>query len=293
MSKEDVLLNIDPVSMRESFARAAAHYDEVAVLQREVGSRMLERLDYIRIQPTAILDVGAGTGTQTELLKKRFRKSRVIAMDIAQPMLRYARRRSGFLRPFSCLCADMQQLPLAENSIDMLFSNLALQWSTDLDKAFAEFRRVLKPGGMMLFSTLGPDTLMELRSSWERVDGYTHVNHFVDMHDIGDAMMRAGLAEPVMDVERLTMTYKDAFTLMRDLKVLGAHNVTLNRPRGLTGRQRIKAVVDAYEQYRSDNVLPATWEVVYGHAWTPLHKDGGSGQVEVQLSGQLTGREFP
>lgn len=285
MSKEKTLLRIDPQCMRESFERAAARYDEVAVLQREVGARMLERLDYMHINPACILDVGAGTGTQTALLKKRFRKARVVAMDIAQPMLRYARRRSGFMRPFHCLCGDMQHLPLAENSIDMLFSNLALQWATDLDEVFAEFKRVLKPGGMLLFSTLGPDTLHELRSSWSQVDGYSHVNEFIDMHDIGDALLRAGLTEPVMDVERLTMTYADAFSLMRELKILGAHNVTTERPRGLTGRKRIQAVADAYEQYRLDAVLPATWEVVYGHAWSPVQSDRlPPGQVEVSFT---------
>ncbi len=281
MSEQENINNIDRHSMRESFERAAAHYDEAAVLQREVGKRMLERLDYMRIDPQNIVDIGAGTGTQTALLKKRFRKANVFALDIAQPMLRYAKKRSGLLKPFYCLCADMQQLPLATNSVDMLFSNLALQWSTDLDATFAEFRRVLKPGGMLLYTTLGPDTLQELRASWETVDGYTHVNHFLDMHDIGDAMLRAGLAEPVMDVERITMTYEDVLTLMRDLKVLGAHNVTQQRPRGLTGRQRMNAVITAYEQFRRDNILPATWEVVYGHAWAPVKQE--QGKVEVQL----------
>jgi malonyl-CoA O-methyltransferase len=272
--------------MRESFERAAARYDEVAVLQREVGARMLERLDYMHINPACILDVGAGTGTQTALLKKRFRKARLLALDIAWPMLRYARKRSGFMRPFYCLCGDMQQLPVADNSVDMLFSNLALQWATDLDQVFAEFKRVLKPGGMLLFTTLGPDTLSELRSSWSQVDGYSHVNEFIDMHDIGDALLRAGLSEPVMDVERLTMTYADAFSLMRELKILGAHNVTTERPRGLTGRKRIQAVADAYEQYRSDNVLPATWEVVYGHAWSAAQSDRLSpAGIEVPFTG--------
>jgi malonyl-CoA O-methyltransferase len=281
MSEHDNFHNIDKHSMRASFARAAAHYDEAAVLQREVGVRMLERLEYMRVDPKMILDIGAGTGTQTELLKKRFRKANVFALDIAQPMLRHAKKRSGFLKPFYCLCADMQQLPLADNSIDMLFSNLALQWATDLDASFAEFRRVLKPGGVLLYTTLGPDTLQELRASWESVDGFSHVNHFLDMHDIGDAMLRAGLAEPVMDVERITMTYQDVLSLMRDLKILGAHNVTQNRPRGMTGRQRFNAVVEAYEQFRHDNVLPATWEVVYGHAWAPVQADQGG--IEVQL----------
>lgn len=253
--------------VRGSFAAAAASYDEVAVLQREVGGRMLERLDYIQHRPAVILDVGAGTGSQTAALKKRYPKARVIALDIAQPMLQVARHRSRLWRPFSCVCADMHSLPLADHSVDMIFSNLALQWSDDLGRVLEGFRRVLRPGGMLLYSTLGPDTLHELRSSWNAVDDYQHVNRFLDMHVIGDAMLQARLAEPVMDVEHITMTYARAIDLMRDLKALGAHNIALARPHALTGAGKLQRVIQAYEAYRRDGVLPASWEVVYGHAW--------------------------
>jgi malonyl-CoA O-methyltransferase len=263
---------LDMQLLRKSFAAAAAAYDEVAVLQREVGERMLERLDYMRISPGHILDLGAGTGLQSAELVKRYRNAKLVAVDLAQPMLRVARRRSRFWRAFSCVCGDMVNLPIADHSVDMIFSNLALQWCEDLDRVFAEFRRVLKPGGMVLFSTLGPDTLHELRSSWQAVDDYPHVNNFLDMHDIGDAMVRAQLAEPVMDVERITVTYDRAVDLMRDLKTLGAHNVAQARSRGLTGARQFQKVITAYEQFRREGVLPATWEVVYGHAWAPQEK---------------------
>ena len=151
--------------------------------------------------------------------------------------------------------------------MDLLFSNLALQWCLDLDQTFNEFRRVLKPGGLLMFTTFGPDTLRELRSCWSQVDGYTHVNNFFDMHDVGDALVRNSFAEPVMDMELLTMTYKDVPSLMRDLKTIGAHNVTQGRSRKLTGKGRLQRVNAAYEQYRSDGVLPVSYEVVYGHAW--------------------------
>ncbi|MGD8999231.1 MAG: malonyl-ACP O-methyltransferase BioC [Granulosicoccaceae bacterium] len=264
--------HLDKQLLRKSFAAAAAAYDEVAVLQREVGERMLERLDYMRITPERILDLGAGTGLQSIALSKRYRKAKLVALDLAHPMLRIARRRSRFRRAFSCVCGDIASLPIADHSVDMIFSNLALQWCEDLDQVFAEFRRVLKPGGMVLFSTLGPDTLHELRSSWQTVDDYPHVNNFLDMHDIGDAMVRAQLAEPVMDVERITMTYDRAVDLMRDLKTLGAHNVAQARSRGLTGARHFQKVINAYEQFRREGVLPATWEVVYGHAWAPQEK---------------------
>ena len=150
----------------------------------------------------------------------------------------------------------------------MVFSNLTLQWCNDLDHVFGEIRRILKPGGLFMFSTLGPDTLKELRESWRKVDQYNHVNAFMDMHDIGDALMRTNLADPVMDVEEITLTYADVFKLMKDLKTLGAHNVTKGRPRGLTGKHRLQSMVAHYEAFRKNGLLPATYEVVYGHAWS-------------------------
>ena len=171
------------------------------------------------------------------------------------------RRRCGFI------VGDAESLPLADASVDMIFSNLTVQWCNDLPRVFAEFKRVLAPGGMLLFTTFGPDTLRELRESWRDVDGFSHVNGFFDMHDIGDALLHAQFAEPVMDVERLTMTYPDVMTLMRDLKQLGAHNVTQHRNRGLTGRHRLQQLQQAYETYRQGGVLPVSYEVIYGHAW--------------------------
>jgi len=165
------------------------------------------------------------------------------------------------------VCADAERLPFVDASFDLVFSNLMLQWATDNDATFAELRRVLRPGGLLLFTSFGPDTLRELRESWARVDDYNHVNLFMDMHDVGDALLNARFADPVMDVEKLTVTYPDARRLMRDLKQIGAHNVTGGRPRGLTGKRHLQAMIDAYERFRSDGLLPASYEIVYGHAW--------------------------
>lgn len=258
---------LDKRRVRESFSRAADTYDDAAVLQREIGARMLERLEYIKHQPKRILDLGAGTGHEARKLAEYYRGARVIAMDMAWPMLRRARwGRLPWRRPRP-LCGDMEAIPLADESVDMVFSNLALQWCLDPSRAFGEMRRVLRPGGFILFSSFGPDTLKELRASWGEVDGLTHVNRFQDMHDVGDAMMHAGLAEPVMDSERLTLTYSKAIDLMRDLKHIGAHNANAGRARGLTGKGRLSALIKAYENYRVDGRLPATYEVIYGHAW--------------------------
>ena len=289
---EDESLQLDRQQMRHAFDRAAASYDAAAELQCEIGDRLIERMDFISIKPRRILDLGAGTGKFTAALMKRYRSADVVALDIAPAMLAHARRRGGWLRKPQCVCADAERLPFAVDSFDFVFSNLMLQWCSDLEAAFTELRRVLAPGGLLMFTSLGPDTLMELRASWEAVDGYSHVNSFIDMHDVGDSLVNTRWAEPVMDSERITVTYRELRTLMQDLKQIGAHNVTLGRPGGLTGRQRMQRMAGAYEQYRMDGVLPASYEVVYGHAWSPLNKQAaGSGQEVPLASLQHPGRE--
>ena len=257
---------------RRSFEAAAASYDAAAELQREVGSRLLERLDLMKISPRRILDLGAGTGYCLPGLFQRFRNAEVVALDIAWSMLAQARRRGRWLRRPRCVCGDAERLPFADKRFELVFSNLTLQWCTDLRSAFAELQRVLSPGGLLLFTTLGPDTLRELRDSWQRVDAYSHVNVFLDMHDVGDELIRTRFADPVMDVERMTLTYPDVMRLMRELKQLGAHNVTVGRPRGLTGKTHLQRLIEAYERYRRDGLLPATYEIVHGHAWATSHE---------------------
>ncbi|UCC57245.1 MAG: malonyl-ACP O-methyltransferase BioC [Gammaproteobacteria bacterium] len=261
---------LDKQQARRAFERAAATYDQAAALQNEVGNRMLERLDLVRLRPARVLDLGAGTGEFSQALRKRYRKASVVSLDIALNMLRHTQNRGGWLHKPVCVCGDGECLPFADDSFELVFSNLMLQWCMDLEPVFTELRRVLAPGGLLMFTTFGPDTLRELRASWEAVDGYTHVNAFIDMHDIGDALIRTHWAEPVMDSEYITVTYPGVRTLMQDLKNLGAHNVTAGRPHGLTGRQRLQQVEQAYEAFRADGVLPASYEVVYGHAWSPV-----------------------
>lgn len=260
-------------AVRHSFEHAASAYDEAAVLQREVADRMLERLDLVRLAPRRILDAGSGTGYVSAALARRYPKAQLIALDLAHGMVRRARSHFGYfsrrLRHHGFVCADVERLPLAAGSVDLIVSNLALQWCNPLDGAFAEFRRVLAPGGLLIFTTFGPDTLKELRASWAAADGAVHVNAFVDMHDVGDALVRARLADPVMDREDIVVTYPRVEGLLRDLKAIGAHNMNAGRARGLTGRRRFAAMRDAYEGFRRDERLPATYEVIYGHAWAP------------------------
>jgi len=261
-------------AVRKSFGNAAKTYDEAAVLQREVATRILERLEYIKATPKRILDLGCATGEYSARLAKQYKGAQVFSLDIALPMLKEVKRRSSWRRPLRTICGDIQALPVADKSVDLIFSSLALQWCASLDDVFSEFRRVLRPGGFVMFSTFGPDTLKELRASWAEVDTEQHVHDFIDMHDIGDAMLRAGLSQPVMDVETITLTYTDAYALMRELKDIGAHNIGQQRSRNLTSKSRLQAVVKAYEQFRVDGVLPASYEVVYGHAWCDETKPG-------------------
>jgi malonyl-CoA O-methyltransferase len=278
---------IDGQRVRRSFGRAAHDYDASAVLQARVRSELLARLDVVRLEPAVILDLGAGTGHACRQLRRRFRNGRVVALDVAEGMLKEAARQQTLFRRFRRVCADAAALPLKDASVDLVFSNLMLQWCNDPDQVFRECRRVLRPGGLLTFTTFGPDTLVELRRAWAAADAHTHVNRFIDMHDIGDALVRAGLAEPVLDVERYTLTYPEVRDLMRDLKTIGAHNANAGRPRGLTGRGALGRMVEAYECARRDGRLPATYEVVYGQAWCPeaRAKDRSPvGEVVVPLS---------
>jgi len=267
MSMDD--FKLDKLQVRDSFARAANDYDQVAVLQREIGSRMLERLDYVRLQPQLIVDAGAGTGHCSAELLHRYKKAKVVSLDFALPMLRHARRRGRWLRRPVCVCADIESLPFADASVDLLLSNVAIQWCNNLQQTFNEFMRVLTPGGLLMFTTFGPDTLYELRHAWSAVDSERHTSTFIDMHDIGDMLVNAHFADPVMDADRMQLTYTSVKGLVKDLKMLGAHNAASSRAKGMTGRQRWQGMCDAYENFRVDNRLPATYEVVYGHAWRP------------------------
>ena len=262
--------SLEPSRVGASFDRAARDYDAAAFLQKEVGERLLERLDLMANTPARVLDIGCGTGRPTRDLVRRYPKSQVIGVDLAPSMLQVARgHQPWFGAKARWICAEATQLPLADASCDLLYASLLLQWCEDLDATLLEWRRLLKPHGLLLFSTLGPDTLKELRVAWSSVDEFNHVNRFLDMHDVGDALIRAGFVEPVMDVEHLTLTYADAPALMRDLKSIGAHNVTAGRRRGLMGRGRLAAFSTAYERFRHEGRLPATYEVVYGTAWAP------------------------
>ena len=261
----------DQRHIRRAFSRSASSYDAAAALQHEVEKRLLESLDYLgeRI-PQVVLDVGSGPAHAAAAMRKRWPRAQVVAMDLALPMLREAKKQSGWFRPFDRVCADARALPIADNSVDVLFTNLCLQWVEDLPAVFAGFRRVLKPGGLLLCSTFGPETLIELREAFAQADAVPHVSRFPPIAQFGDALVMAGFRDPVLDRDRFTLTYGDLPALMRELRAMGATNALQSRRHTLTGRARFAAASAAYEGMRNgDGKLPSTWEVIYAHAWAP------------------------
>jgi len=258
---------LDTRQVRRAFGRAAASYGTHAVLQHEVERRLLERLDYLEGTPQLVLDVGCGPGLAATTMRQRWKSARVVALDLALPMLRQIQ--PGWLRPVMRVNADARALPLADASVDVLFSNLCIQWIDDVPALFSEFRRVLTPGAYIALSTFGPDTLYELREAWAQADRAPHVSQFADIGRIGDALLHAGFRDPVLDAEHFTLTYADAPKLMRELKSIGATNADAKRLRGLTGGGRWRRALEAYESFRVDGRLPATYDVISAHAWAP------------------------
>jgi malonyl-CoA O-methyltransferase len=226
-------------------------------------------------------------------LGERYPKAEVTALDIAFGMLQQARGTSSWWKKVfagkreNFLCADVEALPVASGSMDMLWSNLALQWCNDLPATFVELQRVLKVEGLLIFSSFGVDTLHELRTAFHGVDDHNHLNRFADMHDIGDMLVAAGFADPVMEMERLTLTYNDVRAVMQDLKSIGANNATAGRGQGLMGKAAWRRVTENYEKLRRDGKLPATFEIVYGHAWKPAPKNTQDGRAIIKTDFKL------
>lgn len=269
-------MSFDSRHVRRAFSRSASGYERAAALQREIGARLMESLDYLddpalgRAPPRTVVDLGSGPGHAAAALRRRWPKAQVVAMDLALPMLREARRHAGWWRPFARVCGDARALPLADGSIDVLFSNLCLQWVDDLPAVLAGFRRALRPGGLLLFSTFGPETLHELREAFAGADDAPHVSPFAAIAQVGDALLHAGFRDPVLDRDMFVQPHPDLPHLMRELRDIGATNALHARRHTLTGRARFAAAAAAYEPMRrSDGTLPATWEALYAHAWAP------------------------
>jgi len=272
----------DPRAVRRAFGRAAPTYTAAAALQREVEARLLEQLHYLddRI-PARVLDLGCGPGSASAALKARWgRKTQVFAVDLARPMLREAKAKSRFWRPIHTVQADAAALPFADASFDVVFSSLCLQWVADLPRALGGLRRVMSEGGLLVFSSFGPQTLIELREAYEQAGVAPPLSPFAAIQQVGDALVAQGFKNPVIERDEFTLTYPDVGALLRELKAIGATDARVDRPRGLAGRGRHRAVAEAYEPLRREGVLPSTWEVVTAMAWAPpasaARREGGA-----------------
>lgn len=256
----------------QSFSQAAPTYTEGALLQREVGQRLLSQLESLPSGFARVLDVGTGTGYLASALVKKYPEASVCGCDMASGMVSYAKQ--SFQPPCAAVpafvCARAERLPFADRSMSLIVSSLMLQWCADLEAVFREFHRVLKPGGALFFSTLGPTTLHELHASWKSIYPEASLHTFTDMHDIGDILSVAKFLGVVMSQETIVLKYKRARDLLRDLRAIGANRPASkenNRGWGAIGKQRFERFIHYYEKYRgADGLLPASYNVVYGHA---------------------------
>jgi len=287
LKQADKIIAFTKQQVRDAFNKSADSYDAAAILQQEVCKRLLERLEYIKAEPKMIVDIGTGTGQGTRGLARQYPQANIVSVDIAENMLKknrakltpeglsnklkslLSRQKYPQQQKYQFVCADAEQLPFADASVDLIFSNLTIQWCLDLGALFREFRRVLKPGGFLLFTTFGTDTLKELRASWAAVSDKIHVNDFVDIHDIGDELYNVQAENPVMDCEQIILNYRSVKDILLELKAVGAHNQNAGRETALTGKNRLQAMYQAYEQFRSADGYPVTYDVLYGHAWNP------------------------
>ena len=260
-----------PQSIRETYDRLAARYDRYAALEQEVGRRLLERCEFQRLAPARIVDLGCGTGVASVELKRRYRPAQVIGLDGSRAMLAHLRGRSKLLRPLRGVCGDLFALPFAAGSVDLLYSNLACHWAPDLGAVFDEMRRVLRPDGMLLFSLPGRSSLPELRQAWS---GAFHGEEsalpvYPDVLETGDALVRAGFCEPVMDTDRITLHYPDLESLAAELEATGAAQAIADWERWQAGADRLR---ETFAPFLTGGRYPLSWEVIYGVAFGP--RDG-------------------
>jgi malonyl-CoA O-methyltransferase len=265
--RDNVALMLNTKHIRRRFERIASRFDEADFVHAATRDGLLARLEPLLIDAKTVLDLGAATGTATRLLAKRFKRSHVISIDLAHTMLHAARTKKAWLSKTSYAQANAWQLPFETGSIDVVFANQLLPWIDNPGPVFAEIARVLRKGGLFAFATLGPDSLQEIRRAWSEVDENHHVNRFLDMHDLGDGLVNAGLRDPVLDVDRLAVQYESSDALFRDLTTVGARNSLQARTSGLTGKGRFNAMKNALGKTAVEGKITMNLELVFGHCW--------------------------
>lgn len=267
-----------------AFNAHASEYQQFAKVQREIGDRLFERLHYLKIKPRLVLDLGCGPGTFSQRLKKHYPQAQVVGLDLAYAMLKQAKSNQGWLNKWGLVNADMTALPFSPGLFDLVFANQVIHWSNPLSAVMSEINRVMSPGGCLMFSTLGPDTFLELRQAFLTADEHAHVNDFPDMHDVGDCLLAEYFLDPVVDMEMLTAHYPSLSKLLRALKSQGVRNINPGRNSGLTGKTSWKRFEQAMSTFATyDGKFPLTYEVVYGHAWKGTQRRTDKG-VETLIS---------
>lgn len=252
----------------KTFNKQAADYERAAKVQQEIGARLVERLQYLRISPQRILDLGCGPGMFSRQLAQMYPKATIIGLDIAHGMLVQSKKRQSWRRRWPLVNADMHHLPFENGFFDLVFANQVVHWGHSIHQVFREINRVLNGNGCFMFTTLGPDTFKEIKDAWQGIGQHAHVNEFMDMHDVGDSIMAEKFLEPVMDMEYLSVHYASFVSLIHSLKQQGVRNVNSQRNPGLTGKDAWRKFQENYDSYKTeDGKFPLTYEIVYGHAW--------------------------
>lgn len=263
------------LQIKKNFEKAAKSYNQYAVLQHEVGRRLIDRLELIKVNPANILDLGSGTGHTSNKLIEKFPNANFFLNDLAFNMLNISKHELSKENIFH-INSDMEVLPISDNSMDLIFANLSFQWSFNLEKTIKECYRILKPNGLLIFTTLGIDTLWELRSSWHKVnESFHHTNQFLDMHNLGDGLMKSRFASPILETKNITLTYSKLIDVMQDLKKIGANTIinSENQKKSLLGKTEFRNLEAEYSKLKSNNKFPATYEIIYAHAWKLSDKD--------------------
>lgn len=267
----------------KAFNKQASSYEQAALIQKEIGNRLFERLSFLKINPKYILDLGCGSGFFSQQLRKRYPKALVVGLDLAHEMLVQAKKKQRILRRWPLVNADMLHLPFPEGLFDLVFANQVIHWGNPLSTLFRELNRVMNVNACLMFTTLGPDTFKELKQAWQGVDDFAHANHFADMHDLGDILLAERFLEPVVDMEYLSLHYQTPIQLVRSLKAQGVKNINYARNKGLTSKSSWAKFEQNYETLRTpEGKYPLSYEVVYGHAWKGAQRKTTQG-VETRI----------